>query len=238
MKPETYLYVWILLSCALGACSTPRREAPEPAAPSEPAADLHSAPVDPANDGRPVIVAFGDSLTAGLRVAEAETYPSKLQRKIDAAGYKYRVVNAGVSGETSAQGLSRVDSIIAMKPALVILELGANDGLRGVPVDSTRRNLDRIMTRLGEAGVTVVLAGMEVPPNYGPEYASAFRAMFSELAHKHSAPFIPFFLQGVGGVRSLNQEDGVHPTAEGYDIVADNVWSVLRPLLANRPRSS
>src|SRR5881396_1931557 len=185
----------------------------------------------PSEDGRHVIVALGDSLTAGLGVDPADNYPGKLQRKLDAGGYKYRVVNAGVSGDTSAQGLSRLASVRALRPEFVILALGANDGLRGLPIESTRRNLETIITELQRDGTRVVLAGMMIPPNYGPEYARAFRDVFPELAKKYRIPLIPFLLQGVAGDPVLNQPDGIHPTAQGYDIVADNVWRVLKPLL-------
>ena len=158
-------------------------------------------------------------------------YPAKLQAKIDAAGYRYKVVNAGISGETSSQGLDRVQSVAALHPAVVIVEFGANDGLRGIPVETTRRNFSAIVSRLQSAGAKVVIAGMEIPPNYGPQYTSSFRNIFPALAKEYNAPLIPFFLEGVGGHSELNQEDGIHPTAEGYDLVVENVWKVLRPLL-------
>lgn len=179
----------------------------------------------------PVVVAFGDSLTSGQGVVEDMNYPAKLQAKINAAGYRYRVVNAGVSGETSSQGLNRVRSVIALHPAVVVVEFGANDGLRGIPAESTRENLMAIVGRLQSAGSKVVLAGMQIPPNYGPEYTSAFRNIFPDVAKKSHAFLIPFFLEGVGGRSDLNQEDGIHPTAEGYDVIVENVWKTLQPLL-------
>ncbi len=182
-------------------------------------------------DRRPVIVAFGDSLTAGAGVQQNLNYPSKLQKKIDAAAYRYKIVNAGVSGETSSQGLNRVRSIVALRPVIVIVEFGANDGLRGIPVETTSQNLEAIISRLQEAGAKVVLAGMMVPPNYGPQYANSFQSIFPGVAKKTGAVLLPFFLEGVGGHPELNQEDGIHPTAEGYDIVVENVWRVLKPLL-------
>jgi len=182
-------------------------------------------------DNRPVIVAFGDSLTAGLRVDPDLNYPSQLQRKIDAGGYRYKVVNAGVSGETSSQGLNRIRTIIDLRPSIVIVELGANDGLRGLPAETTRRNLAAIVQGLQSAGAKVVLAGMRVPPNYGPQYTSTFRNTFKDVAKQYDVPLIPFFLEGVGGNAELNQDDGIHPTAEGYKIVVENVWAVLQPLL-------
>jgi acyl-CoA thioesterase-1 len=189
------------------------------------------APRAPQEDGRLAIVALGDSLTAGLGVDPSESYPAKLQQKLDAAGYHYRVVNAGVSGDTSAQGLNRVDAVRALHPAIAIVALGANDGLRGIPVEQTRRNLDAIITVLRKDGAKVVLAGMQLPPNLGPVYTNQFRDMFRDLAKARNTPLVPFLLEGVGGRRDLNQEDGVHPTAAGYDIVAENVWRTLKPQL-------
>jgi acyl-CoA thioesterase-1 len=158
-------------------------------------------------------------------------YPTKLQAKIDAAGYRYKVINAGVSGETSSQGLARIQSIAAFHPVVVIVEFGANDGLRGMPVAATTQNLVSIVSALQAAGAKVVLAGMQVPPNYGPQFAGAFRGIFPMIAQQRKASLIPFFLEGVGGHPELNQEDGIHPTPEGYDIVVENVWRVLKPLL-------
>jgi acyl-CoA thioesterase-1 len=181
-------------------------------------------------DGRPIIVAFGNSLTAGSGVDSTQNYPSKLQGRIDAAGYRYRVVNAGVSGDTSAQGLNRIQSIGEIRPAIVIVELGANDGLRGLPAEATRQNLVNIVSRLQSVGAKVVLAGMRMPPNYGPQYTNSFRNIFTDVSKQFHTPLIPFFLEGVGGHAELNQEDGIHPTAEGYDVVVENVWKILQPL--------
>jgi len=183
------------------------------------------------NDTRPILVAFGNSLTEGSGVDPAQNYPAKLQARIDAAGYSYRVLNAGEAGETSAQGLNRIESILDLHPAIVIVEFGANDGLRGIPSGTTRRNLEEIVARLQSAGAAVVLAGMEMPPNYGPQYTSAFRDIFRRVSEEQGVPLIPFFLEGVGGHAELNQTDGIHPTAEGYDIVVDSVWKILQPLL-------
>ena len=185
-------------------------------------------------DDRPVIVAFGDSLTAGRGVDTEHNYPSQLQRKLDAEGYRYRVVNAGQSGDTSAQGLNRLAAVRDLRPAIVIVEFGANDGLRGLPVEATRQNLDSIITQLGADGANVVLAGMALPPNYGSSYTGAFRRMFPDLARQHKVALVPFLLQGVAGHPELNQEDGIHPTAEGYSIVVENVWVVLRPMLLRK----
>ena len=189
-------------------------------------------------EARPVIAAFGDSLTEGHGVDARMNYPSQLQKRIDTGGYRYKVVSAGVSGDTSSQGLDRIRTILDLHPSIAIVELGANDGLRGLPAAATRQNLEAIVQRLQSAGVKVVLAGMEVPPNYGPQYASAFRNVFRDIAKQYDIPLIPFFLEGVGGNPALNQDDGIHPTAEGYTIVVGNVWKVLRPLLQERAGSS
>ncbi len=215
--------IWILLSCS---CSKTKKEA-TPSTERKPV----TSPVSQEQDDRPLIVAFGDSLTAGQGVDPAQNYPSKLQAKIDASGYRYRVVNAGVSGETSSQGLNRVQAFGRLHPVIAIVELGANDGLRGLPVETTRANLAAIVSRFQSMGAKVILAGMEMPPNYGPQYTSSFRSIFASVAKEYHASLIPFFLKGVGGHPNLNQDDGIHPTAEGYDIVVENVWKVLRPML-------
>lgn len=185
---------------------------------------------------RPHIVAFGDSLTAGLGVQPDEAYPAQLQRQLDAHGYGYRVINAGVSGDTSAGGLRRVSWILNTKPELVILELGVNDGLRGLSVDETKSNLSQIIQRLQQAGATVILAGMKLPPNYGRDYTTRFEAIYPALAEEYRLPLIPFFLEGVGGSPTLNQADGIHPTKKGYELVVEHVLKVLNPLLQQRAK--
>jgi acyl-CoA thioesterase-1 len=177
------------------------------------------------------IVAFGNSLTAGLGVAADDSYPAQLQRKLDAAGYPYRVVNAGVSGDTTAGGIRRVSWVLNSKPSIVILELGGNDGLRGLSLQETKANLERIIQQLQSASVTVVLAGMKLPPNYGKDYTSGFEALYHPLAKQYRLTLIPFFLDGVAGSSSLNQADGIHPTREGYRLIVEKVFSVLEPLL-------
>jgi acyl-CoA thioesterase I len=189
-------------------------------------------------EARPRIVAFGDSLTAGLGVQTADAYPAQLQRQLDARGYGYRVVNAGVSGDTTAGGLRRVPWVLHSKPELVILELGANDGLRGLSVDQTRYNLSQIIQRFQQAGVTVILAGMKLPPNYGRDYITRFAAIYPALANEYQLLLIPFFLEGVGGSPRLNQADGIHPTKEGYELVVEHVLKTLNPLLQQRMKRS
>ncbi len=190
--------------------------------------------VSSTSDTRPRIVTFGDSLTAGLGVQADESYPALLQRRLDDLNYSYRVINAGVSGDTTAGGLRRVPWILNNRPELVILELGANDGLRGLDVDQTKSNLQQIVERLREAGATVILAGMKLPPNYGQDYTARFEAIYPALAQEYHLPLIPFFLEGVGGASSLNQADGIHPTKEGYQIIVEQVLKVLKPVLSKR----
>lgn len=194
-----------------------------------------STPVASPAPGLPKIVAFGDSLTAGYGLAPAESYPSLLQKKLDADGFKYEVVNAGVSGDTSAGGLRRIDwSLDGGDVRFVILELGANDFLRGQPVAETKKNLGEIIRRAKSRGAVVLLAGMYTTTNAGAEYQLEIHEAFNSLAREHDAPLIPFFLEGVAGVASLNQDDRVHPNAAGTEIVAHNVYRHLKPLLGNK----
>jgi acyl-CoA thioesterase I len=178
-----------------------------------------------------VIVALGDSLTAGLGVAADETYPALLERRLRREGFAYRVVNAGVSGDTTAGGLRRLEWVLRARPAIVIVALGANDGLRGLPVTALRDNLVATVTRLRAAGVRVLLAGMRMPPNYGDAYTREFAGAFSGVARQTSVAFLPFLLEGVAGDPALNQPDGIHPNAAGQRVVAETVWRALRPLL-------
>lgn len=194
---------------------------------------MKSRPADTLIDDRPRIVAFGDSLTAGLGVSTDDAYPSQLQRKLDSAGYRYRVINAGVSGDTTAGGLRRLPWVLKSKPLIVILELGGNDGLRGLNLQETMANLEQMIQRLQSASVTVVLAGMKLPPNYGVEYTSGFESIYPALAKKYGLLLIPFFLDGVAGSVSLNQADGIHPTGEGYRIIVEKIFDVMKPLLAH-----
>ena len=180
------------------------------------------------------IVFLGTSLTAGLGLDPDQAYPALIERRLVRAGLPWLAVNAGVSGETSAGALRRLDAVLRDPVAILVVETGANDGLRGLELDSTRANLEAIVRRArsGKPGIVIVLAGMEVPPNLGPRYAARFRQLFPDLAARYGLSLIPFLLQGVGGVDSLNQADGIHPNAAGAGIVADNVWRVLQPLVA------
>jgi acyl-CoA thioesterase-1 len=228
-----FVVVVLLLSAA--ACGqqeqrgrdTPRAE-PTPAAP---AARPASAPERSAVEKRPRIVFLGDSLTAGLGLAAEESVPSLIQRRLDEEGYDYEVVNAGVSGDTSAGGLSRLDWSLDGDVRLLVIELGANDGLRGLPAAAMKRNLGEIISRARRRGITVLLTGMEAPPNYGEAYTSEFRQVYRDLAREHDVAFMPFFLEGVAGIAALNQRDGVHPNADGARLVERKIWASLEPLL-------
>ena len=182
-------------------------------------------------ESRPVILAFGDSLTAGLGVQPGAAYPARLQRKLDTLGSKYRVVNMGISGDTTAGGRARMKSALQQKPSIVILELGANDGLRGLPVSQMQINLEQMIQDFQKAGAKVVLAGMTLPRNYGDAYVKSFEDVFRGLAKKYDLPLIPFFLEGVAGDPKYTLPDLIHPNADGYALVTDIVMKTLKPLL-------
>lgn len=187
---------------------------------------------------RPRIVALGDSLTAGLGLVESQAYPAQLQQKLDAEGYDFEVVNAGVSGDTSAGGLRRLDWSLEGDVRVLIVALGANDGLRGLSIGQMKQNLGAIIERAKERNIVVILAGMEAPPNYGPEYTAAFRDAYRDLAREHRVLFIPFLLDRVAGVSHMNQGDGIHPNPQGAEIMAETVWTMLRPVLDQMSASS
>jgi acyl-CoA thioesterase I len=180
-----------------------------------------------------IILFLGDSITAGYGLDPSQAYPALIQEKIDAKRWQFKVVNAGQSGDTSAGGLSRMDWLLRSPVDVLVLELGGNDGLRGLPVETTKKNLQAIIdrTRVKYPAAKIVLAGMIVPPNMGRDYGQKFEAIFRDIAKKNQAALIPFVLEGVGGVRDLNLSDGIHPSARGQEIVAANVWKVLEPVL-------
>ena len=182
------------------------------------------------------IVFLGNSLTAGYGVMPTESFPSLIQAKIDSLHLPYKVVNAGISGETSADGFGRIDWVLRQPIDILILELGGNDGLRGIPMSETEKNLQSIIHTVSQKfpNCKIVLAGMEIPPNMGKTYTSEFRVVFRKLAKLNKTFLIPFLLAGVGGVQELNQPDGIHPNAEGHKLVADNVWTILKPLMTSR----
>jgi acyl-CoA thioesterase-1 len=187
----------------------------------------------PSVGGTPTIVFLGTSITAGLGLDPEQAYPAVIQRKLDSAGLDYQVINAGVSGETSAGALTRIDWILRQAPAVLVIETGANDGLRGQPPETVRANIQAIIdrTRATSPTTSVILAGMQALPNLGRAYVQRFIALYPELAAKNRIRLIPFILGGVGGVDSLNQADGIHPTPRGQEIVAENVWQILEPVL-------
>lgn len=179
------------------------------------------------------ILFFGDSLTAGMGLDPNEAFPAVIQEKLDSLGLNYEIINAGLSGETTASGKNRVDWVLNQEVDIFVLELGANDGLRGIPLEETEKNLQQIIDIVQEKypNTRIILAGMEIPPNMGPEYTAEFRSIFPKLAKKNEVELIPFLLEGVAGYPDLNQADGIHPTAEGHQIVAENVWEVLEPMV-------
>jgi acyl-CoA thioesterase-1 len=184
-----------------------------------------------ARDSRPVILAYGDSLTAGYGVQASQGYPARLQRKLDEQGHKYRVVSMGISGDTTSGGRARMRAALDQKPSIVILELGANDGLRGMPVSQMQANLEAMIKDFQKAGAKVILAGMTLPRNYGDAYVQSFENVFRDLAKKYDTPLIPFFLEGVAGNPKYTLEDLIHPNAEGYARVTDIVMKTLSPHL-------
>jgi acyl-CoA thioesterase I len=216
-----------ILAVLAAACSSEQRSASAPPAASPPAA----APAAAASASRPRIVALGDSLTAGLGLEPTQAYPALLQKRLDAAGLSYEVVNAGVSGDTSAGGLRRIDWTLDGDVKVLIVALGGNDALRGLPVEQLEQNLTAIVERADARKIKVILAGMEAPPNYGAAYTAAFRQAYRDVAAEHGAVLIPFLLEGVAGLPEMNQGDGIHPTAAGAEKLAETVWSALRPIV-------
>ena len=223
---------WISVLFVLAGCK-PAGPRSEPQTTSASHTSDVAAPAGPARraDSVPAIVCFGDSLTAGFGLDPGQSYPDLLQRELDRRGYHYRVVNLGVSGDTTQDGLERLPLALAERPRIVVLEFGANDGLRGQPVSNSQNNLARVIEALQQNGAQVVLAGITLPPNYGPDYIRKFDAVFTALAARYKAPLIPFLLAGVAGHSDLMQSDGLHPNAQGTRLVVGNVWQRLEPLL-------
>ena len=180
---------------------------------------------------KPVIVCFGDSITAGYGVDPGHSWPDDLQRRLDAHGYKYRVLNFGVSGATTKDGVTRLPQVLAAHPQIVVVEFGGNDGLRGLPITLTRANLDQIIQTLQRAGIQVALVGIVMPPDYGPDYANAFKETFTLAAKRFNVPLFPFVLLHVYNVPGAMQADGIHPTAKGADIIAGDMYDFLKPML-------
>ena len=188
-------------------------------------------PTTLAGGSSPVILAFGDSLTAGFGVPDAQSYPARLQKIIIENGYPHQVVNGGVSGDTTAGGVRRIKWLMKHNPEIVILELGANDGLRGLSLKEMESNLEQIIVICKEGGAKVLLTGMKAPPNYGEEYTVEFEKTFFRLADKHKLPLVPFFLEGVAGIREYTRPDGIHPLGSGYEIIVQTIWKYLKPLM-------
>jgi len=236
MRRTAFLAILAALTTSLTGCRTNNqtKSVEQPAATQPPAAEAPAAAAQAAStttDHRPLIVCFGDSLTAGYGAEFGKSYPDYLQADLDAKGYHYRVVNEGISGNTTKDGVERLDSIVAMKPAIVVVEFGGNDGLRGLPIEDSRSNLDKIISTLKADGAKVVLAGITLPPDYGPDYIKQFNDTYSLLAKKYKVPMLPFLLKGVFGVEGMMQRDNTHATAEGNKIVAANVLPLIQPLL-------
>jgi acyl-CoA thioesterase-1 len=192
----------------------------------------------PPSDTRPVIIAFGDSLTAGFGADPGDSYPDYLEKDLNAKGYSYQVVNQGISGNTTKDGVDRLEDALRLKPVLVIVAFGGNDGLRGLPITSTRENLDQIVSTLVRSGAKVVLGGITLPPNYGPDYIRQFNQTYALLAAKYHVPLLPFLLQGVYGVPGGMQADGIHATDDGNAQVARNLLPLILPLLTHQPKTT
>ncbi len=222
----------------LGGCHAKQDQ--QPVAPVEPDANASTAAIPgpiahpaaaPSPDTRPLLVCFGDSLTAGFGTNPGQSYPDFLQEDLDQAGYHYHVVNQGVSGATSKDGVLRLPAVLALHPAAVIVEFGGNDGLRGLPVPAMRANLDRILAALKASGAKILIAGIILPPDYGPDYVNQFIATYPALGAKYQAPVYPFLLKDVYGVPGMMQHDNIHATAQGNQIVAKNLLPAIEPLL-------
>ena len=242
MSWQFLLILALALACTGSfACSSPEADPPasRPAAASAPAGGAPvPSPAPAARDARPEVIFLGDSLTAGLGLRPELSFPSLIQQRIDERGLRFAVVNAGVSGDTSAGGLRRLEWALQGQPRVLVLALGGNDGLRGLPPDDLKKNLAAVIQRAREAGLAVIVAGMEAPPNNGSDYTAKFRQVYQDVARTYKVPLIPFLLDGVAGDPSLNQADGIHPNPEGARRVADTVWKTLEPILASAATTS
>jgi acyl-CoA thioesterase-1 len=230
-RPAWLHLVFASLLCAATLLSGCRSNAPETATPQPAASEPTPTPDAASPDGRPVVVAFGDSLTAGFGADTGDSYPDYLEKDLNANGYRYQVINEGISGNTTKDGVDRLQDVLRLKPVLVIVAFGGNDGLRGLPIATSRDNLDRIVATLTHAGAKVVLGGITLPPNYGSDYIRQFNQTYTLLAAKYHVPLLPFLLQGVYGVAGGMQADGIHATAQGNAQVAKNLLPLIVPLL-------
>lgn len=222
----------LFISVALGACGSPGSPRDKPHGRPSRLAAVESARADKARDKGPRIVVLGDSLTAGLGLQVEEAYPALLQQRLEASGYALDVVNAGVSGDTTAGGLRRLTGVIDGDVRLLIVALGGNDGLRGLPVGQMKQNVSEIIKRATDRDIRVLLVGMEAPPNFGAAYTAEFRQAFLDLEAEHDLVLVPFLLEGVAGVPELNQPDHIHPNAEGAKRIAAHLWTALASMLA------
>jgi acyl-CoA thioesterase I len=220
-----YLITILLIICSLFSCTQPENNS------TTKAREQESSPTPTEN--KKTIVFYGNSITAGYGLDPSDAFPALIQQKIDSMELPYTVVNAGVSGETSTSGNGRIDWILKQPLDILVLELGANDGLRGIPLTETKKSLQQIIDKVKKTypAATIILAGMQIPPNMGQTYTTQFRNLFPDLAKTNDIKLIPFLLEGVGGERQFNQNDGIHPNEAGAKIVAENVWPVLYPLL-------
>jgi len=228
-----YYYIFLaLFASILPGCGNDQQQAADKK-PSATVTDSTAAPSPEKTTAVKNILFFGTSLTAGLGVDPDQAFPALIQQKIDSLSLPYKVINAGLSGETSAAGKSRIDWLLRQPVDIFVLELGANDGLRGIPVKETEKNLQAVIDKVKQRypKARLLLAGMQMPPSMGEKYTTAFHDLFPSLAKKNNMDFIPFLLKGVGGISRLNQEDGIHPTPEGHKILAENVWIKLKPEL-------
>ena len=232
VKQVTGLMLGMAASGGLAACGAEPAPVPEPSASISP-----DDPLPSITGPERRILAFGDSLFAGYGLKEGESYPARLEIALRARGINARVTNAGVSGDTTAAGLSRIDWSVPDGTRLVVLELGANDMLRGLPPEQTRRNLDTMLKRLTDRGIAVVLAGMMAAPNLGPAYGTSYNAIFPDLAKKYNVPLVPFFLDGVVGVSGLQIDDGIHPNPKGVDVMVQRSLPVIERAVRNLRRS-
>ncbi|MEO8737156.1 MAG: arylesterase [Edaphobacter sp.] len=240
MRQLRILFIVAGLTIGMCGCKADRSSQPSSATDSNPANEPQpdSYAASPAikqpeakPDSRPLLVCFGDSLTAGHGTDPGDSYPDYLQADLDTRGYHYRVVNEGISGNTTKDAVERLNTILALKPSVAVVEFGGNDGLRGLPIQDSRANLDKIIATLKASGIKVVLAGITLPPDYGPDYIKQFDATYTLLAKKYRVPMLPFLLQGVYGVNGMMQSDRTHATAAGNKIVAENVLPLVLPLL-------
>lgn len=237
MKKDLYSFAVVnalkvaLFVVFLGSCTAPSDSVQPEGNPTQSETDAKEIVQ---SDARKTILFFGDSITAGFGIGEEEAFPALIQQKLDSLGLQWKAVNAGLSGETSAGGLRRIDWLLQQKIDILVLELGGNDGLRGVSPEQTRQNLAGIIekTRATYPDCIIILAGMQIPPNLGQDYANAFAAVFTDVAESHDTYLIPFILEGVGGNPSLNLPDGIHPTPKGHRIVAETVWDYVEPIVS------